>query len=352
MMLFDKIKFLLILHFILFPIRSASATAVCIGFECSFLSEQTLIAANLADPVLNEIYTKDFLSSMSQSAVLQNINSTMMGGTNIEKNRISLGYSIARSNIKPRDFYFQATELRELPTQGVAASPSFAYAFNLGHVLEKSGEWRKWNLYLQFFPFYLSESNIPLLKIRNTDVDGRVANMSINARYFPLFDGNVDSVGKGLSFGFGLFNTNQEILLSSYDRRPSQFQVDGDRRRWLGTNTLKYESKIYSSSADVRYSYGISRLSLFGGMGLMYNHGVTMVKVERIAFISSYLSRDDFLTNPSAIGLNVSRKIEVREANFYGIIGIQYKWESIGIGVEYLKNKNTESLNLGVHYYF
>jgi|GEM_PF-2457027 len=347
------IKIFLFLLFSLFlPFYSVFSTAICVGYECSFVSNETLLLANLAEPILGEIYTKDFLSSMGESAVLQNINSSMMGGTAISKNRISLGYSVARSKIKARDFYFQATELNELPTEGIAASPSLSYAGNLGHVFKRSGEWMKWNFYVQYFPFYLSEKNLPFLKIRNTDVDGRVSNFSMNLRYFPYFDTNNHPSGNGLSFGFGLYQTNQEILLYAYDRRASQFQVDGDRRKWLGTNNLNYESKIYSTTADVRYSYGIGNFSAFGGFGIMYNHGITMVKVERVALISSFVSRDDFLSNPSGIAIEVSKKAMIREANFYGILGWQYRWEAVGIGLEYLRNKNTESLNLGIHYYF
>lgn len=346
----EKIRSVLFFASFILPITSLLPVAVCAGYECSFLSTETIVAGNLADPLLSEIYTKDFLSSMAESAVLQNINSSMLGGKIIEKNRMSLGYGGGRNQIKPRDFYFQFTELHELPTQGIAASPSLSYAVNLGHAFEKAGEWRKWNLHSQFFPYYLSEKNIPFLKVRNTEVDGRVANLSLNLRYFPFLDQSGNT--KGVSFGFGLYHTNQEVSLHAYDRRPTQIRLDGDKRRWLGTSSLDYESKILSSTADLRYSFEIAKMTLYTGLGMMYNHGMTSIKAERVAIISSYLSPDDFLTNPSGIALNVTKELKIREANFYGIFGAQYHWESFGIGIEYLKNIKTESLNVGVHYYF
>lgn len=346
----EKIKFSLYFAAILLPFGSLLPVALCAGYECSFLSTETVIAGNLADPLLSEIYTKDFLFSMAQSAVLQNINSSMLGGKLIEKHRMSLGYGGGRNHIKPRDFYFQLTELNELPTQGIAASPSLSYAFNLGHTFDKTGEWKKWNLHTQFFPYYLSEKNIPFLKIRNTEVDGRVVNLSLNLRYFPFLERPGST--RGISFGFGLYHTNQEVTLHAYDRRPTQIRLDGDKRKWLGTNSLDYESKILSSTADMRYAYEIAKMTMYGGLGLMYNHGLTSIKAERVTLISSYLNPDDFLSNPSGIAINVSKELKIREANFYGILGLQYKWETIGIGLEYVRNIKTESLNFGVHFYF
>ncbi|MCZ8156511.1 MAG: hypothetical protein O9264_10360 [Leptospira sp.] len=342
-----KIYFFFILF--IFIQKSVNGTAICVGLECAQISNETLLLANLVDPVLRQIYTKDFLNSMAESAVLQNINGTMVGGTLIEKNRISAGYSMSRSNIKPRDFYFEITELRELPTQGLAASPSFSYAFNLGHMFSKAGEWQKWNFFVQFFPYQLSETNIPFLKIRNTNVGGQVTNASFNLRYFPFKE---DSSKDGFSFGLGLLHTNQNISLDAYDRRPTGFQLDGDRRRWLGINDLKYDSRINSVTIDGRYALPLSNLTLYAGLGGMYNHGYTQVQVERIALISSSINRDDFSSNPSAVDIRLSSKINVRDSNFYGILGLSYKWDQVGISFEYLKNKNTESANLGIHYYY
>ncbi|MDZ4725919.1 MAG: hypothetical protein SH817_07170 [Leptospira sp.] len=350
----QKIKFFFVILNFFILVRSSHATAVCVGQECSFISDQSLLLANLVDPVLGQIYTKDFLNAMAESAVLQNINSAMMGGTFIEKNRMSMGYSVSRSKIKPREFYFESTELRELPKESLAASPSLSYATNLGHILDKTGNWRKWNVFIQFFPFYLSENNIPFLKIRNTDVGGRVANGSFNVRYFPFADSspNETLIKHGFSIGFGMYYTNQNILLNSYDRRPTQFQVDGDRRKWIGINDLKYDSKIYSLTTDLRYMFTISNFGIFGGLGGMYNHGETLINVERVALISSYLNRDDFLTTPSGVHIELSSRIKIREANYFGILGLSYKWRDYGVSVEYLRNQNTESLNLGLHYYF
>lgn len=346
-----KFNISFLFFFTLFSFKSVFPTAVCLGAECNNISNETILGANLVDPILGEIYTKEFLNSMGEAAVLQNINSAMMGGQIIQKNRLGIGYSMARTSLSPREIYFENTELRELPKEGAAASPSLSYGMNLGHFLEKKGEWQKWNLSFQFFPYYLSETNIPFLKIRNTNVGGRVFNGSLNLRYFPFLpgEGNKPSMWNGLSFGWGLYQTNQEILLNAYDRRPTEFRVDGDRRKWIGINELKYESNINSVSSDVRYSYNIfESFSIYGGLGLTYNTGFTKIRVERYAAISARDNRDDFLTNPSGVGLDLKRKIEMNQFNGYGIFGFQIHFQNSGVNFEYLRNQNSESANLGI----
>ncbi len=345
-----------ILGFVLqiFFSSSISATAVCLGVECSSISRETILISNLINPVLGEIYTDKFLSSMGQSAVLQNINSAMLGGNKVEKNQIGIGYSMARTKVSALD-YFENTELRDLPRLGVAASPSLSYRFNLGYALGKNSEWQKWDIAFHFFPYYLSETNIPFLKIRNTDVSGRVLNAGVNARYFPFFtsDTNTNPYLRNLSFGFGLYQTNQEIYLFAYDRRPTQFRVDGDTRRWIGINQLTYTSILNSATADVRYSFSpFNFFSAYAGFGLMYNQGFTRIRVERYAAISSSENRDDFSTNPSSIGLDFRREYKMRNSNGYGILGIQFFWNQMIVNLEYLRNQSSESLNLGVQYSF
>ncbi|MCZ8342247.1 MAG: hypothetical protein O9301_04380 [Leptospira sp.] len=348
---FNSILGLLFLFLSISPLYS---TAVCIGLECSSLSRETILLSNLANPVLGEIYTDKFLSSMGQSAVLQNINSAMLGGNKVERNRIGIGYSMARTKVSALD-YFENTELRDLPRLGVAASPSLSYRFNLGYALGLTGEWQKWDISFHFFPYYLSETNIPFLKIRNTDVSGRVLNSGLNARYFPFFtsDANAHPYLRNLSFGLGIYQTNQEIYLFAYDRRPTQFRIDGDTRRWIGINQLTYTSILNSATADVRYAFSpFQFFSVYTGLGLVYNQGITRIRVERYAAISSSENRDDFSTNPSSVGLDFRREYRLRNSNGYGILGVQFFWNQISIGLEYLRNQSSESLNLGVQYSF
>ncbi len=111
---------------------------------------------------------------------------------------------------------------------GAAVSPNLTFATNLGHFLDKSGEWRKWNVHLQFFSYYPSEINLLFLNIRNVNVKGRVANFSANVRYFPFAidstpNKELDSDSKieseleidsqdwksGISFGLGMYRTDQ-----------------------------------------------------------------------------------------------------------------------------------------------
>ncbi|WCL49160.1 Lsa36 family surface (lipo)protein [Leptospira sp. GIMC2001] len=329
------------------------ANFVCVGLECTNISNETILAGNLINPVLGEIYTDDFLTGMAESGVLQNINSALLGGSFIQKNRVSLGYSVARTYLTGRDFYFGSTELNQLPNLGVAASPSISYSTNLGYLFNQNGDWNKWNLHIQFFSYYPSKNNLPYLNLKNAELDGNILNASLNLRYFPFASENDDDrIWKGLSFGFGIFHTNQEIILSSYDRSLTQFRLEGERRRWLGTNQAKYESTINTLTADTRYSYSLSNFSFFTGLGLMHNHGANSIRLERYASISSSSNRDDFTSNPSGLGIDIVRKESINSSGFYGIFGVELNWSDYGLAIEYLRNIDSESISLGMRYRF
>lgn len=332
-----------------------SATAVCLGPECRNLSQETLLLGNLINPVLGEIYTDQFLESMGQSAVFQNINSSLVGGSRILNHRIGASYSMARANVKSNNLLFENTELDELPKQGIAASPAFSYGFNLKVLLPDLTGSEKWNVQIHFFPYHLSETNIPFLNIKNTDVSGKVYNSGIQLRYFPFFnpEGPSSPTWENLSFGFGLFHTNQEVFLYAYDRRPTQFRVDGDRRRWIGENNLAYRSNINTFMTDIRFSSSSERLlSVYGGLGLLYNSGITRIRVQRTAAISSISNPDDFGTTPSFIGFDLGRSYQMNKSDGFGIFGIQLNADNFSIILEYLRNQNSESASLGIHYLF
>nr|WP_135355083.1 hypothetical protein [Leptospira ryugenii] len=329
------------------------AQTFCLGEECSKISSEVFLAGFLVDPLLERVYTNDFLSAMGQSAVLQNINSSMIGGTPLLKRRVGLGYSAARSRFT-REYVVEGTELRELPNLGVASSPNLSYGLPLFHFFPDSPFLSKVSVQFHFFPYALSETNIPFLKIRNTEVGGKVWNAGISLRYFPgaNLSADSDTPFQGFSFGLGLYHTNQEVSLYAYDRRPTQFNLDGDRRRWIGINDLRYDSRILSVSTDIRYTLSFENLSLYAGLGGVYNSGKIRIEANRYAAISLASNRDDFSSAPSFVGLNLRTDFALNKAFLYGTLGLQYKWSDFGIGLEYLRNQTTESANVAVHYYF
>ncbi|RHX88318.1 Lsa36 family surface (lipo)protein [Leptospira stimsonii] len=341
---------------LLFYCNSLFSEAACVGAECASLPPEVVLGSNLIDPALDAVYTKEFLLSMGEAAVLQNINSSMLGGTILTRKRIGLGYSIARTNLSPRNYFFENSELRELPKQGMAASPSVNFGFNLGNLFESpSPQLSKWNIHFHYFPYELSEQNVPFLKLRKTDLHGKVANIGINVRYFPFYSSSNSSEtnGKdGLSFGFGLFQSIQTISLHSYDRKPTNIRLSGQPRKWIGINDLTYNSNIYSATFDFRYAKTIGFFSFYGGFGGMFNQGNVGIQVERNFALSALSNKDDFTTNPTLVYLDLKRNLFVSHTNWYGTVGLELAWRDANIMIEYLKNKNSESVSLGVFIHF
>ncbi|TGK79046.1 hypothetical protein EHQ24_15985 [Leptospira noumeaensis] len=319
------------------------AQVVCVGAECSNIPMEFKILGNFAEPVFDRVYTNGFLRSMGDNAVLQNLNSNQSGGSNVNRYRLGLGYTVSRGQEKARDFYYENSELRTLPKAGVAASPSFSYTVNLGEWLNGSTA-KQWNLTTHFFPYEFGAANIPFVKIRNTDVNGRVFNYGAVLRYFP-----VDS---GFSFGIGVFQTNQDIYLSAYDRRPTQFRIDGDKRRWIGQNDLFYQSRITSVSLDLKYNYTIGFLSIIPGIGVVYNHGYTAIQVTRFAAISTKENPDDFGSNPSAIGIRLTTRHNHRSGFGYGSLGFKIGQGDYSLVTELMAGKEIQSINLSLQKQF
>lgn len=326
------------------PIGSAiEAQVLCLGGECSNIPGDYQVLGNFAEPAFNHIYTNRFLRSMGDNAVLQNLNSNQSGGSNVSRYRLGLGYTVSQGQAKARDFYYENSELRTLPKAGVAASPSASFTVNLGEWI-RSPYAKQWNLTTHFFPYEFGEANIPFVKIRNTEVNGRVFNYGAVLRYFPI-----DS---GFSLGLGIFQTNQDIYLSAYDRRPTQFRIDGDKRRWMGQNDLFYQSRITSGSIDIKYNYTIGFLSIIPGLGVVYNHGYTAVQVSRFAAISTMENPDDFSSVPSAIGIRLNARHNHRSGFSYGSLGFKLGQGNFSLTTELMAGKEIQSINLSLQMQF
>ncbi|WP_246838021.1 Lsa36 family surface (lipo)protein [Leptospira levettii] len=323
-----------------FPLE---AQVICGGVECSNIPSEYQLLGNFAGPVLDRIYTNGFLRSMGENAVLQNLNANQSGGQNVPSYRLGLGYTIARGQAKARDFYYENSELRNLPKEGVAASPSINFTANLSQIFQTPYASR-WNVTTHFFPYEFTEANIPFVKIRNTDVRGKIQNYGILFRYFPE--------SSGFSFGFGFFQTNQDLYLSSYDRRTTQFRIDGEKRRWLGINDLYYQSRISSFSFDVKYNWTIGILSITPGIGCVYNEGYTSIQVSRYALISTRANPDDFSTYPSAIGIRLATRYDHVSSFGYGSLGLRFGQGSFSVTTELKAGREMQSANLSLNYQF
>ncbi|AYV55470.1 Lsa36 family surface (lipo)protein [Leptospira kmetyi] len=347
--------YVFIILFLFLLSKDIRSEAFCVGVECASIPNEITFGANLIDPALDAVYTKEFLLSMGESAVLQNINSSLLGGTRLNKGRIGLGYSVARTNLSPRNYFFENSELRELPKQGIAASPSVNLGVNLGTLFSNSNsELYKWNLHFHYFPYQLSEQNVPFLKLRKTDLHGKVANSGLNLRYFPFAEKNSseENANDGLSFGFGLYQSLQTIHLHSYDRRPTNINLSGQRRKWIGINDLSYNSNLYSATVDFRYAKTIEFFTIYGGLGAMYNQGTVNIQVDRNVALSSSSNRDDFLTNPTLAFIDLKRNLFISHSNWYGTIGMEFRWKNANFILEYLKNQNSESVSAGAAFHF
>lgn len=315
---------LLICIVFLFSLK-ISAQTVCVGIECNSIPNEFQILTNFASPTLDQIYTERFLESMGEIAVLQNLNGRGSYGIKEDKLRIQGNYSAGIGTKTPSSFVYENSELRNLPRQGIAAAANLSVVFPMSKIFTAS-VFRRWDMGIFGFPYEFGEQNLPFLKIRNTEVSGRVYNYGIFLRYLPE--------SNDFSFGFTLMQTNQDIYLNSYDRRPTQFRIDGIRRRWIGQNDLTYGSRITSLGFDIQYRWVFGFLTVLPGIGVVGNTGFTKIEATRFAAISSALNPDDFSTNPTAVGIRLASDFTQNSVFFYGSLNLVFQGETFGFSLD------------------
>lgn len=336
---------------------SISAKAICVGIDCSIFPQSTILGLNAIDFLLPELITNNLLNGMAESAVLNNINSSMPSTRNLYKPEIGLGYSMTKTNLNDRNILFQNTELNQLPRYGAAISPALQYGNNLSNIFGSSNSsLSKWNLNFHFFPYTFNELQIPFANIKNTNVNGKVFNSGLNFRYFPTIPKwNLFGSGiyiDGISFGFGLFHTYQNAHLNSYDRRPFPLNISSESRKWMGMNDLYYASDVYTSLVDTRGGIAWGRFFLYTGFGYTVNTVSSDLKLQRVAAIATSSTSNDFVTRPTLAILNIDEKFSRQYSVSFAAIGFEIKISNFKLQAEFLKNQNSESGNIGIKYSF
>ncbi len=348
---------LIILFFLFCFSLRIHAKAFCVGTECNFFPDTLLIGLNVADPFIENLYTDNLLFAMSGSAVLNNINSSMSSPRKLSGSEIGLGYSMARTNSTEKNILFDYSELAKLPRQGIALTSAVNFGSNLAFLFQSNNSTLKqWNINLHFFPYTFNEIQIPFVQIKNINVNGRVFNSSVTLRYFPklprwnLFGTSIYI--DGISSGIGLYHTNQNVHLDSYDRTSFPLNISGESRKWLGVNELNYFSEIYTGLFDLRGGLSFRNFFLFTGMGLTTNYSNSNLKFQRTAAISNSSSDSDFVSRATITKLHLDGAVTQSYSLWFAMIGLEVKVSSVKMLFEILKNDRFESANIGMKYEF
>ncbi|TGN11727.1 Lsa36 family surface (lipo)protein [Leptospira ilyithenensis] len=287
--------------FILFVIfafeKDLDAKVTCSGDACTILPTTIQTQLNQVDQALQAQYTDKILSTMAESAVITNINSSLMGSGIV--NRFQIGGGLALAGQKKEDINVSYKDLNfsKLPNVGASLSPNLVFAVNLGWLLGDGPSdtdqdlktfMHRFNLYVHGFKFNFAEGDVQRAieaQNKNVQLGGDITTGGFTLR-FHIFDSYSDGIGifefSGISLGMGMHYQRQTIDVTYNDGQTQAITLGPAMGTWGGSTTFNYNSTITSVPLDVRTGFRMFYfLTFFAGAGTSLNFGSTNLKIER-----------------------------------------------------------------------
>ncbi len=292
-------KFLKILISIsfLFYAGSLFAKVTCTGDACTILPASIQSQLNSADQALKTQYTDKVLETMAESAVLTNINSSLMGPGIVNRFQIGGGMGIAGQKKEDIDVQYQSLNFQKLPNVGASIAPNLVFAVNLGWLMgggpsdtetDLKTFMHRFNLYVHGFKFNFAQGDIQKAieaQNKNVDLGGDITSGGFTLR-FHVFDSYSDGVGifefSGISLGMGMHYQRQVINVTYDDGKTQNLTLGPAIGTWGGATKFNYNSTITSVPLDVRTGFRMFHFfTFFAGAGSALNFGSTNLKIER-----------------------------------------------------------------------
>lgn len=273
------------------------AKVTCTGDACAILPTNILTQINNVDQVLQVQYTDKVLQSMTEAAIITNINSSLMGPGIVNRFQVGTGLTLAGQKKADIDILYGDLNFRKLPNVGAAISPNFVVAVNLGWLLgdgpsdtepDLKSFMHRFNLYLHGFSFNFGDGDVQRIveqQLSNTKLAGDITNGGFTLRYH-LVENYSDGYGffefAGVSLGLGLHYQKQAINLTYSDSSTQAITLGPAKGTWGGESTFNYNSTITSVPLDLRTGVRMFYfLTFFAGAGTSLNFGTTDLVIQR-----------------------------------------------------------------------
>lgn len=365
-----------------FFISSISAQVTCTGAACSVLPSNIQLQLNSASQAIETQYTDKLLESMTEAAVLSNINSAMMGPGLVNRFQLGLGISAAGQKKDDINVVYQDLTFNKLPNVGANVTPNLNLAFNLGWLLghgpsdttpENSHFLHRFNVYLHGFQYNFANNDVQNLIKKQQDglqLSGGISNYGGMIR-FHLFPSYGDDYGifefSGISLGMGLHYQKQDISIIYSDKTAQSITLGPAIGTWSGDTSFQYKSTVTSIPLDVRTGFRIFYFTtLFAGVGTSLNFGSSTLDFSRSGPLSLTLEQSlissqvpaalQALIPASSIGtaqtgtLSVTLNGKGNAPNSLGYVvgGLEFNLLFLKILVEGMVSSNIQSVNAGV----
>lgn len=372
---------ILLLVLAILPVAPARAEVTCTGTVCTILPADILQQLNQMDKAIQTQYTDKLIRTMTEAAVIANINSTMIGTGVVERFQIGGGITLAGQKKQDIDVGVGSLVFRQLPNVGAAVSPNINLAFNLGWIsghgpadtdIEYSHFLHRFNVYLHGFQYSFNQEDIKdVIKKQDDKIDltGDISNYGFTIRYH-LLPGYSDGMGlfefSGVSMGVGLHYQKQALSLVYRDNTAQSIAMGSAFGTWGGFPSLDFRSTVTSIPIDVRTGFRLfSFLSLFAGTGTTMNFGNSSLRFQKQGTLSLGITSAAALpgvppelqallggisgnTQTGNLSVTVNGSAGPPNSMSYMIAGVELNFPFLKILVEGVASQNIQSANVGV----
>ncbi|MDF3821287.1 hypothetical protein P3G55_15380 [Leptospira sp. 96542] len=288
----------IIIFLFFFPAqKNLEAGVTCTGDACTILPTTIQSQLNQVDQVFQSQYTDLVLASMAESAVITNINSSLIGPGIVNRFQIGGGLALAGQQKQDVNVVYQNLSFQKLPNVGASLAPNLVFAVNLGWLMgggpsdtepELKTFMHRFHLYVHGFKFNFSQGDVQqAIESQNKDIQlgGDMTSFGFTLRYH-LIENHSDGYGifefAGISMGLGLHYQKQVIDLTYNDNKTQSITLGPATGTWGGATTFNYNSTITSIPIDIRTGFRMFYLlTIFAGGGTSMNFGSSNLKLSR-----------------------------------------------------------------------
>ncbi|PJZ84075.1 Lsa36 family surface (lipo)protein [Leptospira harrisiae] len=382
-----RIGFLFItIGFGLIPNGSIQAKVTCTGDACTILPATIQSQINSLDTALQLQYTDKVLSSMSEAAVISNINSSLMGPGIVNRFQVGAGLTVAGQQKEDINVAYQSLSFQKLPNVGASLAPNFVVAVNLGWLMgggpsdtepELKTFLHRFNLYLHGFKFNFAQGDVQKAveaQSKNVQLGGDITTGGFTLR-FHIIENYSDGIGlfefSGISMGLGLHYQKQEIDVTYNDKKTQTITLGPAIGTWGGSTTFNYSSTVTSVPIDIRTGFRMFYFfTIFAGAGASMNFGSSSLNLSRsgpltLALDSSAISASlspeiAALIPASALGqtktgtltMDLSGKAQAPNTTNFLIAGIEINALIAKLTMEAIVAQNVQSVMVGAKFSF
>ncbi|MBM9502127.1 hypothetical protein JWG44_17860 [Leptospira sp. 201903071] len=361
----------------LVPAGSLFSQVTCTGQACSVIPVSITSQFNGLENEVRTKYLNEVVKSMADSALLTNINSSMMGPGTI--NRFQVGAGISAAGIKNEDIQIQyaGINLPNLPNGGASISPSFMAGVNLGWLTmngpsdqeeEKRSFLHRINIYVHGFQGSLGQGDLRTANASAAEdfkLAGNFNSFGATVRFQLLKERytRLDFFGfTGLSLGLGFHNKTEELSMGYSPTSIPKVSFGPASGRWDADFSMDYRAKSQSLPIDIRTGVRLFYfLTIFGGAGISQNTGssnlnllvsgpLTLTLEAAAAGLPLEFLKGYSASSTGTLSIRTSGEAKAKDSVNYLIGGVELNLAVFKLLVEGVVSEKFYSANVGVKF--